>query len=498
MRNHFSSKTIVDAINEACLFAEHMDAVICNEHHYSYKEIHQLSDQIARCIVRKVREEIIGIMMPRGINLIVGLLGILKAGHAFLPIDMELPPDRILYMLKDSNCKMLLVEGNDRPEWLTDINYIDVTTMPIYEEEQARIIAPQSTAYVMYTSGSTGKPKGVIISHKALFAFSKSIISRLGFSPDSKILAATTISFDIAILELLIPLISNMVIVVANERTSKNPRLLASYIYEQEIRIIQMTPSRMQLLFEATPDTKWLNHVKQLLIGGECFPLPLLKKLQRETSAQIFNLYGPTEATIWASISDLTDKDMIDIGYGFPEAKTIIIDDNLYETKNNSGEVCIIGEQLADGYLGKPELTKEKFIILPGTDGRIAYLTGDIGKKLNNGALMFLGRVDDQVKIRGHRIELNEITHYILEYPGIKNAVTVALDGKNANKFLCAYYTSDANIDLTDLREHLKRFLTVQMIPEEFTRIDSFPITGSGKIDKNKLMERGVYYGSPN
>ena len=492
MCNHFTAKTIIDSFNEVCFSAGQEDAVICGEIHYSYQEIYHKSNQIANYLSNKANKEIIGIMIPRGINLIVGLLGILKAGYTFLPIDMELPPDRIKYMLNDSHCKTLLVEGNNQPKWLTDIDFIDVSTISLCEDESICIIDPRSAAYVMYTSGSTGKPKGVIISHKALYSFSKSIISRLNFSYGSKILAATTITFDISILELLIPLISKMIIVVADERTAKNPRLLISYIYEQKIEIIQMTPSRMQLLLEATPNKKWLDHVKQILIGGECFPVPLLKNLQQESNAQIYNLYGPTEATIWASVSNLTNKDLVDIGHGFSEARMIIIDDNLCETKESSGEICIVGEQLADGYLGKPELTKEKFVTLPGTDGTLAYRTGDIGKIIDDGTLIFLGRTDDQVKIRGHRIELNEITHYVLVYPGIKNAVTIALESKHANKYLCVYYISDEDIDLTGLKNHLKKFLTVQMIPEEFIRMGSFPITESGKIDKNKLIERGV------
>ncbi len=281
-----------------------------------------------------------------------------------------------------------------------------------------------------------------------------------------------------------------LTVVLANEDEQRNPKLMAKLIHDNAVDMIQMTPSRMQLLLNHDKDLSCLKNVKEIMIGGEPFPLKLLQTLQNKTSAKIYNMYGPTETTIWSTVSDLTHKNRIDIGHPIINTEIYILDDNLSILSNGqAGEICIAGKGLAKGYVGRNDLTAEKFICLPQKPDIRVYCTGDVGMYLPDGDLVCLGRTDNQIKIRGHRIELEEIEAHLNQIEGIDQSVVIVLQTNETDKVLEAFYISDSNISSKDIAEHLSAKLPLYMIPSAFKRVERFILNTNGKIDRNRVLE---------
>ena len=281
-----------------------------------------------------------------------------------------------------------------------------------------------------------------------------------------------------------------LTVVLANEDEQRNPKLMAKLIQNNAVDMIQMTPSRMQLLLNHDKELSCLQNVKEIMIGGESFPLSLLKTLQEKTSAKIYNMYEPTETTIWSAVSDLTVKKRIDIGHPIKNTEIYIVDENLYILPSGqAGEICISGKGLAKGYVGRDNLTSEKFLCLPQKPDIKVYRTGDMGRYLPDGDLEYLGRTDNQVKIRGHRIELEEIENHINQYNGIKQSVVVALEISETDKILNAFFTSENEVDSKDIKDYLSLKLPDYMIPVRFKRVEEFIQTVNGKIDRKRVLE---------
>lgn len=274
--------------------------------------------------------------------------------------------------------------------------YIDENETVDFREESNK----SESAYILYTSGTTGIPKGVEVTREGLFNFIEGISEIIDFSAGKRIACFTTVSFDIFILESIMALYRGLVVVLANEDEQRNPRLMAKLIQDNEVDMVQMTPSRMQLLLNYDKELSCLKNVKEIMIGGESFPLSLLRRLKEKTNAKIYNMYGPTETTIWSTVSDLTQKDRIDIGRPIKNTEVYIVDESLsILPEGQVGEIYIAGKGLARGYVGKNDLTIEKFIYLPQKPDVRVYRTGDMGRYLPDGDLEYLGRTDNQVKI---------------------------------------------------------------------------------------------------
>ena len=470
-------------------------AVIFKNKTLTYRELNERSNQLARLLSDKgVKSSgIVGIMVERSLEMMVGILGVLKSGGAYLPIDPGYPEERIRYMLDDSGAGILLTQNNlfDKVVFAGEI--IDLKNKEIYKGKKSnpvRTNTPNNLAYVIYTSGSTGKPKGVMIEHQAVNNFIKGITDQIEFTPDRTILALTTISFDIFVLETVLPLTCGLRIVITGELEQRDPKLLCEAIVKNEVDILQATPSRMRMLMTDADGIACLKRIKQIMIGGEAFPESLLESLSKLLSARIYNMYGPTETTVWSTVKELTKAKKVDIGKPINNTQVYIVDkNNKPQPVGVTGELCISGDGLGRGYLNRPELTAEKFAPNPFISGERMYRTGDLARWLPDGNIEFRGRIDHQVKVRGCRIELGEIESRLLKHEIIKGAVVIEKEDPQGDNYLVAYLTGERELTAAELREYLSRELPDYMIPSYFIQLEKLPLTPNGKIDRKALPE---------
>ncbi|MGE5343979.1 MAG: amino acid adenylation domain-containing protein [Candidatus Omnitrophota bacterium] len=464
----------------------------------TYQELNERSDQLAHELMQKGVQSsmIVGIKIQRSVEMIMGILGILKTGSAYLPIDYEYPQDRIDYILKDSQARLLVTANNQEVQKLgsSDVkNVFSLDPLNHSTSQPLHFFSSPATflAYVIYTSGSTGKPKGVMIAHRNVVNFITGITEFVPFTMNDRILSLTTISFDIFGLETLVPLTKGSVVVVGSREDQLNTETSGVIFERENISIFQVTPSRLQSMVLFPEVMTFLRSLKFLLVGGEAFPESLLEKIRPFINGQIFNMYGPTETTIWSTIKNLTCSDRITIGTPIANNQVYIIDRmRRLQPIGVVGEICIGGEGMARGYLNRPGLTDERFLFWRS---RRIYMTGDLGRWLDDGTIEFLGRIDNQVKIRGFRIELGEIESRLNAHSGIKDAVVIDR-GENERKYLCAYIVAEqsSGVPIPSYQEfkiYLEESLPTYMVPACFIQIDKIPLNANGKMDRRALPQ---------
>lgn len=429
----------------------------------------------------------LGLILDRNKSLISAMYNCLNKKITYVPVDPNYPSSRIEKILNDAEVNTVITHKK-YIEKVRGINAICIDENEYVDFDV--VIAENNISYILFTSGSTGTPKGVEVTREGLFNFIEGISEIIDFSPEKRIACFTTVAFDIFFLESIMALYKGLTVILANEEEQRNPRFMAQLIRDNAVDMVQMTPSRMQLLLNHDKELSCLKNVKEIMIGGEPFPLSLLHTLQEKTTAKIYNMYGPTETTIWSTVSDLTCKDRIDIGRPIKNTEIYIVDGNLsILPAGEVGEICVAGKGLAKGYVGRDDLTKEKFIYLSQNHDVRVYRTGDVGRYLPDGDLQYLGRTDNQVKIRGHRIELEEIETHLNQFEGINQSVVIATEKSETDKVLEAFYTSDNHIDTKDIISYLLLKLPDYMIPAIFKRVESFIQTTNGKIDRKKVLE---------
>lgn len=495
-------KTIQELFEAQVVTCGSDTALVFGAQQLSYDELNRRANQVARFLRKKSvgPGSIVALMITRSCEMVVGMLGILKAGGAYLPIDSQYPYNRIKYMQQDSQTKVVLTNNAAMQDLQLDgVDVLNLDAEFIYTEDASNVTCrntPTHLAYVSYTSGSTGKPKGVMVHHQAVVNFIYGIINKIDFAPKKTIGALTSISFDISVLEILLALVKGLKVAIADERQQKMPKLLNDFIIKHDVQMLQMTPSRLELILAHPQYVSCLKQITEILIGGEILPKSLLGKLKTLTNARIYNMYGPTETTIWSTMTELTDCDVITIGKPIANTQIYIIDENnVIQPVNKEGELCIAGDGVTRGYLNNPDLTQTKFVPVPYGKAGNMYKTGDLAKWLPDGNLAFLGRTDQQVKIRGHRIEIPEIESLLLEYKGIKEAAVIVSEQtqtEEMRKYLCAYIVADAEeINILDLRDYLARELPDYMIPASFVQLhQNLPLTPNSKLDRKALQER--------
>lgn len=431
-------------------FSEHhkKTAVSCNGISLSYQQLQEQSDRLTAYLVDKgiKKGDIVAVALDRSLEMLVSILAVLKTGAAYLPIDPDYPKERKAFMLQDAAAKMLITSrsnktiGNDailkvivEDIWIA----LPAVTQPL----DLPATDGSSLAYVLYTSGSTGNPKGVMITHGNLVNFLWSMKEAPGIQQHDKLLAITSISFDIAGLELFLPLVMGATLIIADSNTARDGALLLDLMEQSQATFMQATPSTWQMLLDAGWQKK---RPMKLLSGGEEMPAALADKLL-PLCDELWNMYGPTETTIWSTIKKITSAEQpITIGRPIHNTRVYIMDenDNPVEEKH-VGEIYIGGEGVAAGYWNREDLTKEKFVsyINEQQESIILYKTGDLGKLHANGEIQCLGRKDFQIKLRGHRIELGEIESKISGMDWVKQAVVLAREDVPGDKRLIAYVT---------------------------------------------------------
>jgi amino acid adenylation domain-containing protein len=481
----------------------------------NYQQLFTKSSQLAAFLSQEHIGvgDIVAVSIDRSIEMLTSLIAILKIGAIYLPLDPSYPQERLEFMLEDAKPKYVLVSSKykERFKNLTSEIVIDEIWLQldlIQDFDTNFAISSDDLAYILYTSGSTGKPKGVKISHGNLSNLLLSMLTKPGISENDRFLAITTISFDIAGVELYLPLIAGAEVVIAESEASKDGRVLIDMLKQRQITIMQATPSTWQMLI----DSEWQGTFPlKALSGGEVLTKKLVDQLLTRSTA-LWNMYGPTETTIWSTLKKIEPNDeFISIGLPIENTQIYLADEHgTIVNDGNPGEIYIGGQGVGKGYLNRDELTNEKFIndFVSKVPGKFLYRTGDLGMKSEEGELTILGRIDQQIKIRGHRVELGEIESVVSNARGIKQAVVTFQEDSSFRKKLIAHVILDAailsiqdhiNIEHTiplvkvpqDLTTEWKRYcatlLPAVMVPDDFVGIKRFPLTPNGKIDRNAL-----------
>ncbi|MBO3750527.1 amino acid adenylation domain-containing protein [Streptosporangiaceae bacterium NEAU-GS5] len=443
----------------------------------TYAELDAASNRLARRLAAEgAAGELVAVHLDPSEATLVALLGILKAGAAYLPLDPALPAERLALITGDARPQLLIT---DRP---LDLPVRQIGAAAAGDGSAYDQSDPRGLAYVIYTSGSTGRPKGVEVGHQALTNLLLGLRDRLQCGPDDVWLALTSLSFDIAALELYLPLVVGGRVVVAPEGAERRPSALARLVEEQGVTHVQATPSGWRLLLPGGIPGPGIT----ALAGGEALPPSLAGELAAR-AGRLINVYGPTETTIWSALAEPSGDGPVTIGRPIANTRIHVLDEESRLVPTGvAGELCIGGAGLARGYRERPGLTADRFVPDPfGPPGARLYRTGDRARFRHDGEIEFLGRWDDQIKLRGHRIELGEIEARLQEHPDVGLAAVVLLGSEDPR--LVAYVTGHA--DPAELRRHLAGKLPAVMVPGEYVVLDELPLTPNGKLDRRALPE---------
>ncbi|SDX33066.1 amino acid adenylation domain-containing protein [Marininema mesophilum] len=466
--------TVVEGFKHYALDQPEATAVICSGNSVTYRQLDQESNRLATALLLALPISIdsIGLMMDRSIDLVVAMMGILKTGASYLPLDPALPSERVNTIMEDAGLNYIITDEKYR-ELMDSVDDFQNEQVPFSP------VRPDQVAYVIYTSGSTGKPKGIMIEHHALKQFMTGFKEEVNLVDHSKMLALATISFDASILEILVPLGFGFTVVMANQSEQQDPHLLNQLLMRHSVDLINITPTRMQQILSAKA-TEGLRHVRKIFFAGEPLSVSLLQKTRRVTCATLYNLYGPTETTVSITAKDVTDADHITIGQPIRGVEFYVDERN---------ELYISGETLARGYLNDSARTEENFIVSKALKGKRLYKTGDLVRRLPNGDYEYIGRVDNQVKVNGYRVELEEIEKQLLDFPGMDEAVVTVDEREEGLKVLCAYIQCVQHPTRIALYQHLENKLPQYMIPREFYVLDQLPLTPNGKVDRKAVKQ---------
>lgn len=489
-------------------------AVTCGDESLTYEDLNRRANQLARYLRASglATGMLVGVYVDRSVHMVVALLAVLKAGGAYVPLDPSYPTQRLLQVARDAQLAWVLTHervpskllGSEREFICMDRECERIARQPdtdLVEAEDGR--DAKRVAYVIYTSGSTGVPKGVMVEHAGVTNFLSSMQLEPGMQAGDRVLAVTTLSFDIAGLEIYLPLITGATVVVASHEAVRDPRLLADAISRHNITVMQATPSTWQMLLSAG----WQGSPRlKALCGGEAMSTSLAETLSAKVDS-LWNMYGPTETTIWSSChrvrtSDLSAASTVTIGRPIQNTQMYILDDQRRCVPLGLvGELFIGGAGVARGYLNRPELNAERFVPDPFSlaAGRL-YRTGDLARWRPDGCIEFIGRNDTQIKIRGYRVELQEIEQQLCALEDVNAAVVIARPDETGRHQLVAYtvYRASAEVSseverIRNLRSELRARMPDYMVPSVFVFLDDLPLTPNGKLDRKALAQIEVH-----
>ena len=479
------------------------EALVVERQSLTYDELNCRANQLAHYLqtVGVGSDVLVGLCMERSVEMVVALLGVLKAGGAYVPLDPDYPQERLDFMLQDSQAAVLLTQAH------LSQRFQDTRAKVICLDQEAALLAqekstnprvsssPEHLAYVIYTSGSTGQPKGVMITHRCVVNFLCTIKQKPGLSAADTFFSLTTLSFDIAALELFLPLIVGARLALSRTSAADTESVLY-WLKQTQATVLQGTPATWRMLLAAG----WKNDgtLKKLLCGGEALS-PDLATLLLAQGGELWNMYGPTETTIWSSIyhvEEIQEGRSLPIGRPIANTQFYILDTHLRPVPIGVvGELYIGGDGLARGYLNRPELTTEKFVRHPfrSNGSERLYKSGDLANYLPDGTIEFLGRNDHQIKLRGFRIELGEIETALNNHPAIHQSVVIVREDAHEQKRLVAYIVlnQEQSVSREELRMYLQQHLPAYMVPASFVFLATLPLTANGKVNRRALPEPG-------
>jgi amino acid adenylation domain-containing protein len=494
-QSSYPDEPLNELLNKQAEITPSKIAIEFNDLKITYYELQKQSNQLAHYFIEQGIKpgDNVGVSLHRGPELLATLMSILQCGAAYVPLDPNYPKSRLEFILADSQAKYLITNKNNSLDFNNSIHpiYLDdaLSHLENFSANAPKIsVSQKNAAYILYTSGSTGKPKGVTITHKNLVNLLFSIAKEPGITENDRLLAITTISFDIAGVELFLPLLKGATIVMTDTETARNGELLLKILETKDISILQATPTTWKMLLESNWN-KSLN-IKGFC-GGEALTYDLAQKILAKCK-ELWNMYGPTETTIYSIIKEIKANDSL-ITIGKPIANTevyILNQEGQLVPPGVIGEIVIAGDGVGQGYLNRPDLTSDKFIdnIFESEPGSKLYRTGDLGKLLPSNEILCLGRIDHQIKIRGFRIEPEEIENTLMSLHDVEEAVVLA-----QNHHLIAFvkpieFDEISNEQINQWKSHLASQLPAYFVPNQIKLIKEFPITPNGKLDRNALL----------
>ncbi|MEN7551664.1 amino acid adenylation domain-containing protein [Rapidithrix thailandica] len=465
-------------------------ALVCKNTTYTYQQLHQYANRFANYLKdeKAVKPgDRVAVILDRSAEMMGVLLGILKAGACYIPVDPNYPEERIRFILEDSKSS---IKVND---WLLadfqkKATHISTTAPTV-------VVDPESLAYVIYTSGTTGKPKGVKVCHRNVVRLFFNEANLFDFTQQDVWTLFHSYCFDFSVWEMYGALLFGGKLVVVPVMVAKDTELFWGLLNEQRVSILNQTPSAFYRLIEIDAGKDQLASLRKIIFGGEALaPVKLKTWYQKYPDALLINMYGITETTVHVTYKEITayeiENNINSIGHPIPTLGCILLDQrqNLVP-RGVAGELYVYGEGVSYGYLNRPELTKERFVDLPQLPGQKLYRSGDLARLLGNGELEYLGRIDKQVKIRGHRIELGELETNLLKHPQVAHTVVTTRKDEWGEAYLVAYYTSSSALSPKELRRHIQEMVPAYMVPSYFVPIKEIPLTSNGKADLQKLPE---------
>jgi tyrocidine synthetase-3 len=484
------TETLISLFEEQVARTPEATALVFEGQHYTYRTLNEKANELAHYLRAEysiVPDDRISIKLDRSDRMIIALLGAVKSGGAYVPVDPGFPQERIDYLLEDSQCKVL----------------IDETAFSAFEEVAANypianpegVNTPTDLAYVIYTSGSTGQPKGCMLEHRGVVNRIAWMWQHYGFTNEDIILQKTTFTFDVSVWELFMPLCWGARMVLCHKDDVGAPQRLLSLIEKEQVTCLHFVPSMFNAFISAVTDQPELSaqlaSLRGVMTSGEALPAETVAAWYQLVSTPVHNLYGPTEASVDVTYYTTAPGDtMVPIGRPIWNTAIYVLGANNQLVPHGvKGEICIGGIGLSRGYLNKPTLTAEKFVANPFRAGERMYKTGDVGRWLPDGNIEYLGRKDDQVKIRGYRIELGEIEAALLKYSGMEAAAVIAKTNADGNKDLAAYVVSKTPLLAAGLKIHLGRILPAYMIPTYYVQLEALPLTANGKLNRKQLPD---------
>ncbi|MUM18704.1 amino acid adenylation domain-containing protein [Mycobacterium sp. CBMA271] len=485
--------TLVDVLDVAARATPDALALVADDAELTYVALQQRSDRFARWLIAQGTgtEDVIALRMSTSVEFIVAMLGVLKSGAAYMPIDPALPEERIEYLLADARPRMVLDAKEFRA---VESQSVELADTPVSDADRLRPLLPENLAYVIYTSGSTGRPKGVAVAHAAIAEHVVSFTAEWGMTADDRMLQSTSVSFDASLADILCTLSLGAQLVIPKPNPFSDIGYVIDLVRRRGVTVLHMVPSLLGSVM-LLPEVRELRGLRHVPVGGEALPGEVADKFATMFDAELRNHYGPTEAVVCSTympVDGPQGNSVVPIGSPNGNVYTYVLDEALTLVPAGVvGELYLGGAQLARGYLGRPTLTSERFVADPFGSGERLYRTGDLVRRNASGQMEFVGRADEQVKVRGYRIELGEVEAVIGADPRVGHCVVTVIEDAQVGPMLVAYVVPAAGgtaaIDLDELRTRAKETLPGYMVPSSLVMIPEIPLTTSGKLDKRAL-----------